>query len=170
MIQAVLHTIGYEGRSIGDFLATLEQVGIDLVIDVRCVPLSRKTGFSKSILAQWLASRDIQYLHLRDLGDPKQGRIAARDGRYDDFRRIFTSHLRSAAAQAALEQGIKAASNQLACLLCFERDHTQCHRAIVANEMARLAGFHIMHLGAQNGLAKSQDGRSAHDASLAFVR
>jgi uncharacterized protein (DUF488 family) len=77
MTQPVLHTIGYEGISIGDFLATLELVGIDLVIDVRCVPLSRKPGFSKSILARWLASRDIQYLHLKELGDPKEGRIGS---------------------------------------------------------------------------------------------
>jgi uncharacterized protein (DUF488 family) len=166
----VLHTIGYEAISIGDFLATLELVGIDLVIDVRCVPWSRKPGFSKSILARWLASRDIQYLHLKELGDPKEGRIAAREGRYGDFWRIFTSHLRSDAAQSALEEGISAASNRFACLLCFERDHTLCHRAIVASEMARLAGFHLMHLGRQIGLTKGRQDRSAHDASLTFVR
>lgn len=42
MTRLELHTIGYEGSSIGDFLATLETVGIRLLIDVRDVPISRK--------------------------------------------------------------------------------------------------------------------------------
>lgn len=171
MTSQALHTIGYEGSSIGDFLATLEAVRIKLLIDVRDVPISRKPGFSKSALARSLAMHGIEYLHLKGLGDPKPGRIAARDGRYKDFRRIFAAHLRSVIAQADMIRGIEAASNKTACLLCFERDHRYCHRGLVAKEMACRGGFGLVHLCVQPGLTKkSALGRKCiHDGAHALV-
>jgi uncharacterized protein (DUF488 family) len=171
MAQKILHTIGYEGSSVGDFLATLEAVGVDLLIDVRDVPISRKPGFSKTTLSGWLKTRDIEYLHLKGLGDPKPGRMAAREGRYDDFRRIFGTHLNSSVAQADMRRGLDAASKNITCLLCFERDHTHCHRCIVAEEMARRGGLRLVHLGVQSGLkAQIAKGReTTHDGELALV-
>lgn len=147
MSRTTLHTIGYEGSSITDFLVTLEAVGIDLLIDVRDVPLSRKKGFSKLALAAQLSSHGIDYLHLKGLGDPKPGRLAARAGRYDEFRQIFTSHLQTDLARIDMLRAVSAARGRMACLLCFERDHSQCHRRIVADEMARLGGFQLHHIG-----------------------
>ena len=169
MSPKTLHTIGYEGSTIDRFLATLESVGINLVIDVRDFPLSRKPGFSKSALSDWLASRDIAYLHLKGLGDPKPGRIAAREGRYSDFQRIFTAHLRSDVAKSDMLRGVVAATGKMACLLCFERDHSHCHRCIVAKEMARRGGFKLVHLGIVPAPAvKSKyETQSAHDRSFA---
>ena len=114
MPRTPLHTIGYEGSSIDEFLATLGAVGIDLLIDVRDVPISRKKGFSKSALASHLAHHRIEYLHLKGLGDPKPGRVAAREGRFHDFRRIFGVHLRTASAQADMVRGIEAAKGRMA--------------------------------------------------------
>ncbi len=171
MKQKILHTIGYEGSSINDFLATLEAVGIGLLIDVRDVPISRKPGFSKTALSSGLETCDIEYLHLKGLGDPKPGRIAAREGRYDDFRQIFGTHMKSSAAQTDMRRGLDAASEKLACLLCFERDHTHCHRCIVAEELAHRGGFRLVHLGVQSGLqVKIGKGRErTHDGALALV-
>src|ERR1700682_6027928 len=115
-----LFTVGYEGSKPDDLFAALRRSGVQLVIDIRDVPISRKPGFSKKSLTAGLANADISYLHLRGLGDPKPGRMAAREGRYADFRRIFTSHMSSAAAQQDLENAISAASCRPACLLCFE--------------------------------------------------
>lgn len=152
MTQKILHTIGYEGSSISDFLTTLSHAGINLLIDVRDVPLSRKSGFSKTALSGWLDKYDIEYLHLKGLGDPKPGRIAAREGRYDDFQRIFGTHLKTVVAQTDMLRGLEAASEKIACLLCFERDHTHCHRHIVGKEMARRSGFQLVHLKVQSDL------------------
>ena len=166
-----LYTIGYEGSSIKDFLTALESVGIGLLIDVRDVPISRKPGFSKSALSGQLATCDIEYLHLKGLGDPKPGRIAAREGRYDDFRQIFGEHMKSSVAQTDIRRGLDAASSKMTCLLCFERDHTHCHRCIVADEMARRGGFRLIHIGVRTGL-KAQMGKGCertHDGKLALV-
>ena len=155
MAKLVLHTIGYEGSSIDEFLGTLQLSGIDLVIDVRDVPFSRKKGFSKTVLAGHLTGRGMEYLHLKGLGDPKPGRIAAREGRYDDFRQIFGAHLKSRVAQTDVMRGIEAAQGRKACLLCFERDHSNCHRCIVAEEMAARGGFRLVHIGVGMGVPSS---------------
>ncbi len=58
---------GYEGRKPNDLFASLQRSGVDLLIDVRYVPISRKRGFSKNALADGLASAGIGYLHLKGL-------------------------------------------------------------------------------------------------------
>ena len=141
-----LYTIGYEGGAAGDFIATLHEAGIQLLIDVRAVALSRKPGFSKTALSNRLNGEGINYLHLKGLGDPKPGRAAAREGRFKEFREIYHGHLIGDVAQLDLLKGIEAASRGGACLLCFERDHWHCHRLIVAEAMARRNRFDIVHL------------------------
>jgi uncharacterized protein (DUF488 family) len=145
-IKMNLFTVGYEGRKPDDLFASLQRSSVDLLIDVRDVPISRKRGFSKNGLADGLASVGIEYLHLKGLGDPKSGRLAAREGRYSDFRTIFNAHMLTGAAQQALVQAVSAASRRVACLLCFERDHTNCHRSIVADSMVDLNRFSLVHL------------------------
>ena len=141
-----LFSIGYQGANPPNLFATLRHEGIKLLIDVRDVPISRKPGFSKTSLAEGLASAGIGYLHLKGLGDPKPGRMAAREGRYADFRRIFNAHMMTTVAQQALAEAVIAASKSIACLLCFEQDHTNCHRCIVADSMARSGKFNLVHL------------------------
>ncbi|WP_407194617.1 DUF488 family protein [Bradyrhizobium sp. STM 3566] len=141
-----LFTAGYEGSTPNDLFACLQQSGVKLLIDVRNVPISRKRGFSKTALAAGLASVGIDYLHLKGLGDPKPGRVAAHEGRYTDFRKIFGAHMRTSAAQQALATAVSSASLNLACLLCFERDHTNCHRSIVVESMVGLKSFSVVHL------------------------
>ena len=102
-----------------DLFAGLQDNGVTLLIDVRDVPISRKPGFSKTSLSLGLDVAGIRYLHLKGLGDPKPGRVAAREGRFSDFRRIFAAHMMTTAAQQALAEAIVAASKSVACLLCF---------------------------------------------------
>jgi hypothetical protein len=141
-----LFTVGYEGSKPADLFTRLQSNGVALLIDVRDVPISRKPGFSKTALAHGLDEVGIRYLHLKGLGDPKPGRTAAREGRFSDFRRIFTAHMMTTAAQQALAEAVTAASKSVACLLCFEQDHTNCHRCIVADSMARSGKFNLVHL------------------------
>ena len=73
-------TIGYEATTMADFLAALARAGVQRVIDVRALPLSRRPGFSKTSLAASLAEAGIGYVHLKALGTPKRGRDAAKKG------------------------------------------------------------------------------------------
>ncbi len=112
-----LYTLGYENAAIEDFIATLKAVDIERIIDVRDYPLSRKKGFSKNVLRALLQANDIDYVHLKGLGDPKEGRDAARGGDHEKFLRIFASHMQTAEAITDLETAIDLASSSVSCLL-----------------------------------------------------
>lgn len=152
-----LSTIGYEGASLADFVATLKAAGIEQLIDIRELPQSRRPGFSKNILASTLETQGIGYLHLRALGDPKHGREAARRGDYDEFRSIYNAHLDRPEAIAAMKIAGKEAVSRPSTLMCFERNQKECHRAIVADRLSVLYKFQVRHLGVQNGQAESRD-------------
>lgn len=149
--MGTLYTIGYEGASVGDFLATLQAKGIKHVMDVREVPQSRRPGFSKNILAAALAAEGIGYSHWKQLGDPKAGREAARRGLMDEFRAIFEAHLALPQSQAALKEASQEAIRQPSVLLCFERDPKGCHRTLVAQRLLALSSLSVQHLGVDHG-------------------
>jgi len=142
--MTTLYTIGYEGTDIDKFVATLKAVGVALLADVRALPLSRKKGFSKNRLRERIESEGMQYIHLGTLGDPKEGRNAARAGRHDEFRKIYSKHLSQAEPQQALKELAVLARNQATCLVCFEREPDECHRLIVASQLPK--GINIFHL------------------------
>lgn len=142
---APLFTIGYQGSTSEKVLAELRSAGVAHVLDIRAVAASRKAGFSKSLLAASLADIGIGYTHLRGLGTPKPGRDAARAGKSGVMHEIFNAHMQTPEAQFDLERARGLAAAKPCCLLCFERDHTQCHREIVAG----LLGGKVTHLVAE---------------------
>jgi uncharacterized protein (DUF488 family) len=123
-----IFTIGYEGATQGELIAALREAGVERVIDVRAVPLSRKPGFSKNVLAAGLREAGIDYVHLKALGTPADGREAARKGRWDEMARIYAAQLETPEAAAQGVQMIALAEEKPSALLCFERDPAHCHR------------------------------------------
>jgi uncharacterized protein (DUF488 family) len=139
-------TIGYEGATIQEFVAVLRRASIKCVIDVRAVPLSRKKGFSKKQLGEYLQSCGIDYVHLKGLGDPKAGREAARAGNYDHFEAIYNKHIASELAVEALEIAASLVEKSPVCLMCFEAEYEKCHRSIVADYLNEMTGYTIVNL------------------------
>ncbi|AUN30836.1 DUF488 domain-containing protein [Niveispirillum cyanobacteriorum] len=142
----ILHTIGYEGASQGAVIAALKAAGVRLLLDVRELPSSRRAGFSKSPLRASLEAEGIAYLHLKKLGTPKEGRLANRAGRMDEFWSIVEEGLARPEAQYELGLAGSLSLDKPACLLCFEADHSQCHRLTVANRLTAAHGFDVIHL------------------------
>ena len=123
-----LFTIGYEGATQAELIAALKEAGVEQVIDVRAVPLSRKPGFSKNVLAAGLKQVGIDYVHLKALGTPPAGREAARKGRMEEMKRIFAEQLATPEAGVDAARMIALAEEKPSALLCFERDPAHCHR------------------------------------------
>ena len=125
---ARIFTIGYEGATQAELIAALTDAGVERVIDVRAVPLSRKPGFSKNVLAAGLKEAGIDYVHLKALGTPPAGREAARKGRMEEMRRVFAEQLETPEAGMQAAQMVALAEEKPSALLCFERDPAGCHR------------------------------------------
>jgi len=131
-----IFTIGYENATVGDFLAALEQAGVKRIIDVRAVPNSRRPGFSKTPLRNALAEIGIDYVHLRALGTPADGRAAARAGRHADLERIYAGQLELPEAIAQGAQMVALAEEKPSAVLCYERDPGVCHRTLLLDAVA----------------------------------
>jgi uncharacterized protein (DUF488 family) len=145
-----LFTIGYEQTPSKAVLDELEQAGVKLLVDVRAVASSRRPGFSKNQLAAGLDERGISYLHLRGLGTPKEGRLAARSGDIPALQRIYARHLKMPLAKEELDElSALVRTAGPVCILCYERDHTQCHRRWIAEIIEDREGVGIENLVAK---------------------
>ena len=144
-----LFTIGYEQTPSKAVLDELESAGVKLLVDVRAIASSRRPGFSKSQLAAGLDERGISYLHLRGLGTPKSGREAARSGKYDVLHKIYSAHLKTTQAKEELgELSALVKKSGPVCILCYERDHTNCHRQWIAEIIQDRDGVKVKNLAA----------------------
>ena len=131
-----IFTIGYEGTTMPEFIAALQAAGVQRVIDVRALPLSRRPGFSKTPLRGALEEAGIEYMHLKALGTPTEGRNAARAGRHGDLERIYAGQLELPEAIAQSAQMLELAAEKPSALLCFEREPRHCHRTLLLRAVA----------------------------------
>ena len=136
-------TIGYEQATSAAVLDELTRAKVQLLVDVRAVAASRRPGFSKRQLAAGLDERGIGYLHLRELGTPKEGRLAARSGDAATMLRIYEKHLATPQAREELDElTALVRSGRRVCLLCYERDPRQCHRTRIGELLVERTGAH----------------------------
>ena len=130
----MLYTIGYESLDASRFVQELRQQNIHVLIDVRELPLSRKRGFSKSALDTLVTAAGVKYVHLRDLGAPREVRHKLRaTGDWDEYCLGYQAHLEQ--QDVALAAVAELASEENVCLMCFEADYRECHRSLIADEL-----------------------------------
>jgi len=139
-----IFTIGYEGTTVPEFVVALKQAGVERVIDVRALPLSRRPGFSKTPLKGALDEAGVEYIHLKALGTPSEGRAAARAGRYADLERIYAGQLELPEAIAQSAEMLALAREKPSALMCMERDPAHCHRTLLLKAVAPAA--EVTHL------------------------
>jgi uncharacterized protein (DUF488 family) len=139
-----IFTIGYEATTVPEFVAALRSAGVERVIDVRALPLSRRPGFSKTPLKGALEEAGIEYVHLKALGTPADGRAAARAGRHAELERIYAGQLELPEAMVQSAQMLELAREKPSALLCMEREPAHCHRTLLLNAVAPRA--EVVHL------------------------
>ena len=141
-----LFTIGYETQTPTTLIERLREVGVERVVDVRELPLSRRRGFSKGTLAAALERAGIRYEHVRALGNPKPTRDRYKSGDVEGGSREYRAHLHNGSYPALIELSDSLAAERT-CLLCVEEAHERCHRAVIAGAIAeRLPRLAIVHL------------------------
>lgn len=144
----VFHTIGYEQNGPGAFLKLLKANQVEVIVDVRQMPLSRKKGFSKNQLRELLAVEGIDYRHVQTLGAPKTIRDRLREnGSWWEYAKGYEKVL--ASRHEDIRELIDFAEDRRICLLCFERKPEECHRSLVAKEMEKQgnrANLEVQHI------------------------
>lgn len=133
----MLLTVGYERRDPGDLVALLVAHGVEVLVDVRATPRSRRPGLSKRALAASLQHAGIAYRHEPALGVPREEREAFRAGDEEVIAR-FERRLEGE-ARPRVAAVVALAHEHTVALLCYERAEADCHRRLVAAAVTRLA-------------------------------
>jgi uncharacterized protein (DUF488 family) len=142
-----LYTIGYEKRSIDEYVRILVENHIDVVMDVRETAWSHKPGFSKAAFEEALGSAGIRYVHVPELGNPKWLRATAADHAETLalFRAYVEGHpeLHEGMDGALQDEGVE---HRRIALTCFERHPRDCHRGILAELWSERRRRPVEHL------------------------
>lgn len=147
-LQENLFTIGYEGRSLEEYLNILIQKNIKMLCDVRKNPISRKYGFSKKTLENACEAVNIRYIHIPELGIISEKRKTLNC--QNDYDSLFLEYeqttIQNQKKEIRLIYDFLKNYGRLA-LTCFESTPMQCHRNIVAKEVHKLdESIPIKHL------------------------
>jgi uncharacterized protein (DUF488 family) len=137
--EPTLFNIGYEGRSIEQFINQLVINDIRLLIDVRKNALSKKYGFSKSQLSRTCESMNIKYVHVPELGIDSEKRKDLNN--ISDYNRLFSEYETSILhpAEESTRKSLKYLSEfKRVALMCFEKDAFMCHRGRIVNHLNKL--------------------------------
>ena len=135
---ADFYTIGYQGRDINSFVASLVQFGVETLLDIRFNPVSMyKPAFSRRNLEARLEAVRIDYLHMPDLGVPSEVRRQAEmSGRRDDIWEWYDAYVVPYFADENLNWFFDSANHPVA-MMCLERNPEDCHRHRLAAALGR---------------------------------
>ena len=134
-MSGTIFTIGYEQTTQPAVVAALRDAGVEVLADIRYLPLSRRPGFSKSSLRAAVEEAGIGYRHFKQLGTSIGGRAAARRGDHAELSRVYAGQLELPEALAQMAELRDLAEHQRVALLCYERDAAECHRSLLFDEL-----------------------------------
>jgi uncharacterized protein (DUF488 family) len=145
-----IFTIGHSTRTIEEFVALLQQVSVDLLVDVRSIPRSRTNPqFNADALPKALLDAGISYRHLPALGGlrhRKQGAMPSLNTfwRVATFRN-YADYAATEAFRKGLDELRALARDNCCAVMCAEAVWWRCHRRIIADYLLA-EGFPVAHI------------------------
>lgn len=132
--ESGIATIGYEGKTLDDFLYTLIKNKINTLVDVRKNAFSRKYGFSKGELKRTLEKMNIEYMHMPELGIVSEKRRELKT--VEDYQALFREYYSTLdRKKESLNRLMEMGKKKKIALMCFEADVRYCHRGQIARWM-----------------------------------
>jgi|ERR1051325_747973 uncharacterized protein (DUF488 family) len=129
-----VYTLGYEKKSINEFIEILQRAKIKILIDVRETAWSYKRDFCKTKFNEALERNGITYVHIRKAGNPKK--IRRNSTSIQGCLNVYRKYLYKTKAGIEDLENILVAANlegEAVCLTCYEKDHVNCHRSIITD-------------------------------------
>jgi uncharacterized protein (DUF488 family) len=141
-------TVGHSTRAPGELEQLLDAHRVDLLVDVRTSPRSRRLPhFDKPALAESLRAAGIAYLHMPDLGGFRKPVPTSPNGGWDhpSFQG-YADHMATEQFAAALRELEARAGTVSTAIMCAEREWWRCHRRLIADALT-VRGWEVVHLG-----------------------
>lgn len=129
--KTTIFTIGYERRDGDELISKLIDHAVDVLIDVRERPFSRKPDFRRAALSGLCQQAGIDYQSWTRLGSTASQREIYASGDLAEFMRRFRSFAKRGRSTELDELALLAQKKTIA-MICYERCHRECHRSILA--------------------------------------
>jgi hypothetical protein len=152
-----IYTVGHSTRSAEELEALLREAGIELLVDVRAFPSSRRhPQFNRGELATWLPAAGIAYRHMPALGGRRTPAPGSPNGGWREAAfQGYADHMRSPEFGRALSELEAGARQMPTAIMCAEAVWWRCHRRLIADALVA-RGWRVEHLGVG-------DVRAAHE-------
>jgi len=140
-------TIGHSTRTIDDFTALLQAHGVQLIVDIRTIPRSRRNPqFNEDSLAASLKNSGIDYVRLKELGGLRHPRKDSQNkGWRNESFRGFADYMQTPDFEAGINELIGLARDRTVAIMCAEALPWRCHRSLVADALL-VRGIQVEHI------------------------
>jgi uncharacterized protein (DUF488 family) len=140
-------TIGHSTRTIEDFTDLLRAHGVQLLVDIRTVPRSRRNPqFNEDILAASLNKSGIDYVRLKELGGLRH---PMKDSQNMGWRgpsfRGFADYMQTPDFETGINELIRLAQDRSVAIMCAEALPWRCHRSLIADALLA-RGIQVEHI------------------------
>lgn len=144
-MRARIHTIGHSTRPIEEFIDLLRQHEIEVLVDIRTVPKSRRNPqYSQENLQQSLDLAGIAYRYMKSLGGLRRPAAESINAgwRNDSFRG-YADYMQTQEFSTALAELAAVACEHSAAIMCAEAVPWRCHRSLVGDALL-VRGFEVI--------------------------
>ena len=143
-----LHTVGHGALSADDLAGLLRDAGIELVVDIRAHPGSRRhPQFGRAELERWLPETGIRYRWEPGLGGRRRGATGSRNTSLQvPAFRAYADYMETQEFTGALDGVLAEAEDRATTVMCAESLWWQCHRRLVADAAVLLRGQRVIHV------------------------
>src|SRR5580704_3897310 len=145
---ATLYTIGHSTRSLDEFIAVLQAHSVQILVDIRSFPMSRRLPhFNREALEKTLSEAGVRYVWLKELGGRRKKirddspNVALRN---DSFRN-YANYMLTEEFQRGIAELIKLAEQSRTAYMCSERVYFRCHRMLVSDWLVA-HGHSVFHI------------------------
>ena len=140
-------TIGHSTRTSEEFIALLKEWNVDLLVDVRRFPMSRRyPHFNDSQLSVDLNAAGIDYVHEEVLGGR---RTPQKDSRNTAWRNAqfkgYADHMDTPEYRSAVDRLVERAGTRIQAVMCAEAVPWRCHRNLLADALL-VRGLEVRHI------------------------
>lgn len=151
----IIYSIGHSTHPIQEFLDMLNSFDIELLVDIRRLPGSRKfPQFNQDSLKESLENNGIKYLHLTSLAGR---RPTHKDSHNNAWRNLSFRGYADYMETEDFKQGINElealATEQKTVFMCSEAVWWRCHRSLVSDYL-KVRGWQVWHI---MSIAKAQE-------------
>jgi uncharacterized protein (DUF488 family) len=145
--EQTVFTIGHSTRSGDEFLGVLESYGIEVLVDVRRLPGSRRwPQFDSATIQRALAERGIDYCWIAQLGGRRRPQPGSRNTAWQHPAfRAYADHLSTQEFADGLFELLMLARGRRTAVMCAEVLWWRCHRRLIADVLVVL-GLTVVHV------------------------